>query len=563
MPHSSQTTQPSLAISQGQPLEDDECLGVLTLPQLFLELTECYRDNPALLLEGTSSVPELWSYAKLRAEAMAVAQSLIALGINKGDRIGVLMPNTPQFIASVFGIALAGGVATMLSTFSTRDELAYLLKQSACSVLLFEPQVANQDFCAALQEIAPEIKKTGRLHSINLPFLRHVVSVDTLTTGAITPWQTFIDYGRATSQNDVFLRAKMTTPADPGVLFFSSGSTNKPKGILSSHRGVCIQMWRMQTQQGLAKGVRSWTANGFFWSGNFAMVIGATLVAGGALVLQSLFEPEQALQIISRGQAEFVFAWPHQWAQLVNGDNWLDVDLSSVRYVDPSCPLATHPTISSDWIEPRYCYGNTETFTLVSGFPAGTTVEQSKNSHGRPFPGNTIKVIDPLTGATLGINEPGEIAVKGPTLMLGYLGVPLDTTLDSEGFLRTGDGGHIDSEGRLFWSGRLTDIIKTGGANVSPLEVDDVLRSMEGVKLCQTVGIPHETLGEMVVSCVVPDGSLVLNEDLVRAYTRQHLASYKTPRRVLFFSEDDIALTGTAKIKTSDLRSLAEKHLGA
>ncbi len=229
MPHSSQTTQPSLAISQGQPLEDDECLGVLTLPQLFLELTECYRDNPALLLEGTSSVPELWSYAKLRAEAMAVAQSLIALGINKGDRIGVLMPNTPQFIASVFGIALAGGVATMLSTFSTRDELAYLLKQSACSVLLFEPQVAKQDFCAALQEIAPEIK-TGRLHSINLPFLRHVVSVDTLTTGAITPWQTFIDYGRATSQNDVFLRAKMTTPADPGGAIFFIGLNQQTQG---------------------------------------------------------------------------------------------------------------------------------------------------------------------------------------------------------------------------------------------------------------------------------------------------------------------------------------------
>ena len=561
MSHSSQATKISLAISYGLSLEEDNCLGLLRLPELFLEITARYNEAPALLLEGADSVPESWSYAKLREEAINIAKSLIALRINKGDRVGILMTNTAQFVASVFGTALAGGVATMLNTFSTRDELAYLLKQSGCSVLLFEPQVAKRDFCATLQSIVPELNTAASLHSAELPFLRHLISINATTIPGITAWQTFIENGRVITETNVFSRTKMTTPADPGVLFFSSGSTSKPKGILSSHRGVCIQMWRMQTQQGLPNGVRSWTANGFFWSGNFAMVIGATLVAGGTLVLQSLFEPEQALQIISRGKAEFVFAWPHQWAQLVNAEGWLDSDLSAVRYVDPTCPLATHPTIQTDWIEPRCCYGNTETFTLVTGFPAGTSAAQSKDSHGQPFPGNTVKIVDPLKGTTLRIGEHGEIAVKGPTLMLGYLGIPLDETLDSEGFLRTGDGGYIDSEGRLFWSGRLNDIIKTGGANVSPLEVDEVLRNMDGIKLCQTVGVPHDTLGEMVVSCIVADGSHAIDEERVRDYAKERLASYKAPRRVLFFSEHDIALTGTAKIKTAELRDLAQRQL--
>jgi len=559
--HLSSPTFTAPAFINGLPLEEDHTLGALTLPKLFLELTERHSEAPALLLEGSDAQPKTWSYAQLRREALDIARALTALHISQGERIGILMTNSAQFVASVFGVSLAGGVAAVLSTFSTRDELTYLLKQSGCSTLLFESLVAKQNFSRILQEIIPEIDDGGTLESPKLPFLRHVISVDKTEPMGITPWQRFIDNGGNVTDEEVLARAKMASPADPGVLFFSSGSTSKPKGVLSSHRGVCVQMWRMQTQQGLPNGVRSWTANGFFWSGNFAMVIGATLVAGGTLILQAHFDPEQALNIISRGKAEFVFAWPHQWAQLVNAKNWTQVDLSSVRYVDPTCPIATHPTINTTWIEPRHCYGNTETFTLVTGFPAGTRAEQANNSHGRPFPGNTIKIVDPLKGTTLNVGEHGEIAIKGPTLMLGYLGVPLDETLDDEGFLHTGDGGHIDSDGRLYWSGRLNDIIKTGGANVSPLEVDDVLRSMEGIKLCQTVGIPHETLGEIVVSCIVPDGSQPLDEQSVREYARTRLASYKTPRRVLFFTAADIALTGTAKIKTAELRTLAQKRL--
>ena len=157
----------------------------------------------------------------------------------------------------------------------------------------------------------------------------------------------------------------------------------------------------------------------------------------------------------------------------------------------------------------------------------------------------------------------GEIAVKGPTLMLGYLGAPLDETLDPDGYFRTGDGGYVDAAGRLFWEGRLNDIIKTGGANVSPVEIDSVIVDCPGVKLCQTVGVPHDSLGEMVVTCIVRHDGAQLDEATVRDFARTKLASYKAPRRVLFFSGDDLELTGSAKVKTADLRNLAARTLKA
>jgi acyl-CoA synthetase (AMP-forming)/AMP-acid ligase II len=159
------------------------------------------------------------------------------------------------------------------------------------------------------------------------------------------------------------------------------------------------------------------------------------------------------------------------------------------------------------------------------------------------------------------MGERGEICVKGPTMMLGYLGVPLDETLDEDGFLRTGDGGWFDDQGRLHWEGRLNDIIKTGGANVSPVEVDAVLKTMPAIKAVQTVGVPHETLGEMVVSCVVPHDDAAIDEGAVQAFAKETLAGFKVPRRVLFFAEQDLALTGSAKIKAADLRKLAGERL--
>jgi acyl-CoA synthetase (AMP-forming)/AMP-acid ligase II len=556
----------AVSISRGPPLEDEPGLGEATLAAFIREVTTRYADREALVHRRHDGVVERWTYAKLWERTAAVARALTALGLGKGERVGVLMTNRAEFLSAVFGAALAGGVATPLSTFSTASELEYMLDASACSVLLFERHVLKKDFAEILREIEPAIASSlpGRLASTRLPYLRRLAMVEGgETAGAIEAWEEFLAHGARVPLAQVEARAASVRPADPGVLFFSSGSTARPKGILSAHRGVTIQLWRMRRMEGLYDGVRSWTANGFFWSGNFAMVLGATLAAGGLLVLQRTFDAAEALALMEAEKVTFLFAWPHQWAQLEEAPNWLTTDLSSLIHMDSTSTIARHPTVKTKWIQPDHCYGNTETFTLNTGYPANTPHEVGGNSHGPPLPGNSVKIVDPLTGAVVPVGKRGEIAVKGATLMLGYLGVPADQTLDEDGWFRTGDGGYLDAEGRLVWEGRLNDIIKTGGANVSPFEVDEVIKHCPGVKVTQTVGVPDDLLGELVVACIVPQEGAMLSEEAVRDFARQKLASYKVPRRVLFFSEGEVQLTGSAKVKTADLRALVAKRLEA
>jgi len=555
--------QKRLSIIAGPPLAEEPGIGALTLGGWLREVTERHGPREALVMREGERVTR-WSYDELWARANEVARALIACGVGKGTRVGVLMTNRPEFLSAVFGTALAGGVAATISTFSTPAELEHLLQMSACSVLLLERHVLKKDFAEMVTALEPAVARTapGELASPRLPYLRHIAAIGG-GAGMIEDWDHFLSRGNSVSQALVDAAAASVTRADPGVLFFSSGSTAKPKGILSAHRGVTLQLWRWKRFYATREDVRTWSANGFFWSGNFGMAIGGSLSAGGSLVLQATFQPEEALALMAAEKATMALAWPHQWTQLEAASNWNEVDLSSIKYVSPLTPLGRHPTVRTDWQEPMAAYGNTETFTISAIFPSGTSEERIAGSHGEPQPGNVFKIVDPLSGEIVPMGDRGEIAVKGPTLMLGYVGIPLDETLDGEGFFRTGDGGYVDTTGRLFWEGRLNDIIKTGGANVSPVEIDSILKHCPGVKVTQTVGVPHDTLGELVVACIVPHEGAALDEERVRAFAKEQLASYKVPRRVLFFSEDELQLTGSAKIKTSDLKALAVKRLEA
>lgn len=551
---------PAISITRGIPLAEEAGLGDLTLGGFIRQVTDRFADREALVDGDTR-----WTYRDLWDRSMDVAKALVAHGIGKGERVGILMTNRAEFLSATFGTALAGGVAATLSTFSTEAELEHLVATSACSILLVERRVLKKDFVAMLCAAEPAIASAtpGALVSTKFPFLTRAVALGGEPHGAVENWDAFIASGKGIADARVAARAATVTPADPGALFFSSGSTAKPKGVLSAHRGVTIQLWRLRFQLALGEDVRSWTPNGFFWSGNFSNVVGGTLASGGSLILQRTFAPAEALDLIAAEKVNFLFAWPHQYAQLADAPDFAAADLSTLRYVAADSLLAKHPTFRSRWREPRNAYGNTETFTLSASLPSGTTEEDAAGSHGRPLPGVILKIVDPLTGAVVPLGERGEIAVKGPTLMLGYVGVPLDETLDEQGFFRTGDGGWLDVEGRLFWEGRLNDIIKTGGANVSPIEIDEVIRDCPGVKVSQTVGVPDDLLGELVVACIVPQDGATLDEATVQGFAKQKLASYKVPRRVLFFAEGDFAVTGSAKIKTADLRALAAKTLAA
>lgn len=555
------------SIVRGIPLAEEAGIGPLTMGRYVREIASRFgpREAAMITLDGVTT---RWTYDDLLARSVEVAKSLIALGTGKGTRVGILVTNRLEFLSCTFGAALAGCVANPISTFFTPTELDEVLRQSGCSVLLLERKVLKKDFAEIVIGLEPQVgsARPGEVASTRYPWLRHLAVVDSDEgQGAIEGWSAFLARGADVADALVEAATAAVAPADPGILLFSSGSTGKAKGILSANRGVCLQLWRWAQWYNIdpANPPRTWSANGFFWSGNFVMALGGTLSSGGTLLLQRWFDAAEALTLMQDEKGTMPLAWPHQWALLAAAPNYDSVDLSAMHYLDKTMLLAKHPTVDVDWLECSQAYGNTETFTLISVFAAGTPIEVALKSHGEPTAGSTIKIVDPLTGAVVPVGERGEIAVKGPTLMLGYLGIPLDETLDGEGFLRTSDGGYVDADGRLFWEGRLNDIIKTGGANVSPLEIDEVIRDCPGVKLTQTVGVPDELLGEMVVACVVPQAGAALDEAGIKAWAKQKLASYKVPRRVLFFEEADLKTTGSAKIKTADLRKLAGDRLKA
>ena len=553
----------AISIVHGTPLGEEPGLGALTIPGYLREVSERFTGNEALVYRSADGEVR-WTYAQLWERSLEVARALIACGIGKDSRVGVMMTNRPEWLAAMFGTAIAGGVTVALSTFSTEPELEYLLQTSGVSILLFEREVAGKNFSAMLRGLEPSIASSERrqVRSTKFPFLRRLVTVGAEAEGAVESWKRFLDHGKSVPASLAEAVAETAKPADTGVLFFSSGTTSMPKGIIHSHRAVTLQWWRMPRMFATHGDVRFWTANGFFWSGNFSLVIGNALSSGGAMVLQSTFLPGEALDLIEKERVNFPMARPHQWARMAEEPDFADMDFSDVRYVDPDKSGAKHPTINTAWRMPQ-SFGTTETLAINCSVREEDKAEVDDRCYGSPLPGNILQIVDPLTGIAVPQGARGELAIKGPTLMMGYLGKTNEQCFDENGYYRTGDGGYVDAKGRLYWEGRLSDIIKTGGANVSPVEIDVAIAAIPGVKVTQTVGVPDDLLGEMVVSCIVPQDGTSFDEAAIRNTLKSQLASYKIPRRVLFFSAEEMPMAGSAKIKSGAVRELAAKRLAA
>jgi len=556
-----------LAIIHGIPLEEEPGLGSLTLPGFLAEVCERYGPREALVLFEGHAASARWTYDELWACSLEVARALVACGVGKGEYVGILMTNRLEWVSAMFGVAMAGGVGVGLSTFSTPEELEKLLQMSAVSTVLFERHVAGKDFAVILRDLEPatDIAAPGKLVSAKFPYLRRLAMVgDGPVGGAIESWDAFLAHGASIDDGLVEARVQSVHPSDPALLFFSSGSTGKPKGILNAHRGVNIQSWRWARIYCITPEdhLRTWGPNGLFWSGNFSLSLGTTLAVGGALILQRTFDPAEAVRLLEAERVSLPYCWPHQWAQLEAAPGWDEADLSSFKFFEAAQNLRRpQSTVSTPWIEPHASYGSTETFTISACYPCDSPEDLWKGCNGGALPGNTIRIVDPETGKVLKRGETGEIAVKGPTLMLGYIGIPNDEALDAEGFYHAGDGGFIDERDRLVFQGRINDIIKTGGANVSPVEIDWTLCNCPGVKVCKTTGVPHDTLGEMVVSCVARVDGSELSEAEVIVYLKARLAAYKVPRKVLFIEPGDLDFTDTAKIKPAEAKAFARRKL--
>ena len=518
---------------RGPPLESAEGIGSLTMGGFLEEVAGRFGPHEALVFDDPlTGATTRWDYAMLLEEARRVGRGLVAKGVRPGQAVGILMGNRPEAVAALFGAALAGAVAVPMSTFAPRPELSFMLRTAQVVAVLTQRALLDRRFGEELDELR----------------------VDRVAVVGTPSWEELRGAGDGVALNS------SVRPDDDGLIIFSSGTTSTPKGMLHRHRGATLQFWVQARLFGRDERTRMWTALPMFWTAGLNSAMGATLAAGGCWVMQETFEPGAALALMERERVTEPYTLPHQTAALAEHQRWATTDLSSLRCVYGKGAFARHPTVQGDpgWLMP-VGYGLSETCAFFVSHASDADREDTKRSMGRLLPGNELRVVDPASGAVLGVGELGELAVKGPTLMRRYLGTEPSACFDDDGFFRTGDMGWVDADGFVHFEGRRTEMIKTGGANVSPAELEVQLRACAPVKLSRVVGVPDDRLEQAVVACVVLQEGSGATEADIRSFLRERVAAYKVPKRVLFFDDGEIPMTGSAT-KVRDEALLAAVH---
>jgi len=528
----------------------------LTLGRYAGDLADRFGEAPAAVYHG-----ERISFVELERRTRATARALVAAGVVKGTRVGVLMGNRPEFVTTVFAVGMAGGVAVPVSTFATPAERDQIIRHSDMAMLVLQDRLAGHRYVDELATGHPELTGTpGSLRSTSFPFLRRVVSLS--EGGPFEDWDDFVAGGA--SVHDALLEAADAeiVPYDDAVVIYTSGTTAEPKGVVHTHRSVTGQLWRWGDQLKLTPDDRVWSAFPLFWVAGFATFLGGTLSAGACMVLQDGFDPAETLELLEHERVTTIHAFPNANAQLAAHPDATRRDLSSLRNVTADSALSDLLGLSGregSW-DMAAGYGSSETFSVSTALPMDLPLAVRRSSHGVALPGMSVRVVDVDDGRPLPPGESGEITVKGVYLMRTYHKMAPERCLDDAGWFHTGDAGHLDEEGHLHWHGRISRMIKTGGCNVAPVEVEAQALRSGMLSLACVVGLPHPTLGEAVVLAGVARDPAVTAEGLVE-HLRTVLSSYKIPRRVLLFEPGQLHLTDNDKVRADEVRRLAVERL--
>jgi fatty-acyl-CoA synthase len=531
-----------------------------TFARFLADVAAQHADRVAVVSEAGSL-----TYRELEARVRELARALIGAGVAKGARVAIWMANGPEWITATYAAASVGAVVVPLNTFASAAERDHILCHGDASLLLLQPTLGKHRFLDDLLRDHPEIAngRPGRLRSSALPQLRRVICLgEGAARGGVESWSALLAHAQDVSDALLDAASAEVEPADDALIIYTSGTTAKPKGVLHTQRAAILQARRFAEHLRFTPEDRLYTTYPFFWTAGIAMSIGGAFAAGARLLVQEMFEPGAALDMIERERATALHAWPHQQSAMGEHPSAANRDLSSLAKLDFHSPLAKLAGVEKDVYGYGASYGLSETFTICSGIPSDAPAEQRKSCNGVPWPGMSLRIADPASGAPLPPGAEGEITVKGVTLMRGYYKVPPESVFDAEGYFHTQDSGSIDADGFLHWNGRLSNMIKTGGANVAPIEIQELLESHPGLRLGIPVGIEHPTLGEALVLCaVVMEGAEGVTEESLRTWLRERLAAYKVPRRVLFFRADELAYTGNQKVQVEPLKQAALRRL--
>ena len=513
-----------------------------TLPQLVAEAAASYGDRAAI----TDGATQL-SYTQLDAARVCAARAFLAAGLAKGDRIAIWAPNIYQWIIAAIGAQSVGGVLVPLNTRLKGAEAAYILNASGARWLFTVGDFLGVNYPQQLQGQA-------------LPALEQIV----LLSGDAeenTSWQAFLEAGASVSELAVSQRAAMLTPDDTLDILFTSGTTGKPKGVITCHGQNIRTFETWSAAVGLRSDDNYLIINPFFHSFGYKAGWLACIIRGAHMLPVQSFDLDEVLARIPRDKVSMIPGPPTIYQSLLAHPGRADYDLSSLRLAVTGAAPVPVSLIRQMREELGFevvvtAYGLTETCGVVSICRADDSAERIAHSSGRAMDGVEMKCVD-AEGVEVPTGEAGEIWVRGFNVMAGYLDSPEETarTISADGWLKTGDVGVMDADGYVRITDRIKDMFIVGGFNCYPAEIENSLCSMPGVARAAVIGVPDERMGEVARAYIVLAPGAQLSESAVVEWSRANMANYKVPRSVRFL--DAFPLNAGGKVLKTELRALA------
>jgi acyl-CoA synthetase (AMP-forming)/AMP-acid ligase II len=503
------------------------------------------------------------SYAEVDERSARLGRGLLAAGAGKGTRVGLLAGNSPEWIIGWLGITRIGAVAILLNTYNKATELGWVLRHADAQMLLTVETHLGHDYLDRLETAIPGLAEQSAEHIFleSHPYLRSVWTWGEARPGWSLPISVLEDRADAVSEGLLSQCESEVTPADPMVVVYSSGSTADPKGAIHSHGATVRHAHNLWQMRDLIDRDVLYTPMPLFWVGGFSFTLIAAMHAGATLVFEEQFEPGATLALIEQEKITQVLGWPHMAKALVDHPSFAERDLSSLRGGSYAALLPQAAQAAAE-VPRANSLGMTETLGPHTFDAKDHPLPPDKDgSFGFSVPGMEHKIVDVVTLEELPVGERGELWLRGYSLMLGLHKIERADTFTPDGWYRTGDGGHFDADGHFYFTGRLGDLIKSSGMNITPRDVELVLEAMPEVTMAFVTGVPHPVRGQDVVAAIALRPGDTLAPEEARRRVKEAIASYKVPRHIeVFADQTDLPWLDSGKVDRRRLTALLEER---
>ena len=491
-----------------------------------------------------------WTHTAFADEVDRVAKGLIAIGVEPGEKVAVWMTNRPEWLFLMYAIPRVGAITVPLNTRYRSEDVQYTVDQSDSSTIIFCDRSGPIDYAAMVNEVAdlwPKIKR------------KIVLGGDT-STGSI-PWSTMLAGGAEITDETLAERAGAVHASDPAIIIYTSGTTSLPKGAVHNHAVIRNVSERAQMHGCTATDVHAGYLP-LFHAFGFTEVALFGVLTGGKIVLFETFDADEILDTAVVEGITLLHGFDTHWGDFLraNGRNPRDL---KVRMGTLACGQESSVPVARQ-VQEELCttasgWGMSEVWTACVVGHVTNTIEQRTEASGYPMTDVELKIIDPETGAELPVGERGELLCRSYTTMLGYYNKPEATaeTIDDDGWLHSGDLARMRPDGHVVFIGRIKDMLKVGGENVAPAEMEGRLRELSGVNDAAVVGLADDRLGEVPVAYVLRDQSVTLDTDDLLEHLKGKVASFKLPRHIKIV--DELPMTATGKIRKVELREQARR----